>query len=67
MRELNTFAPREPQFVEPLERLPPLALRLSGRANCALRGGWVGDPLGRPAHENQGSISIQGSTLDPVC
>eukprot|EP00972_Heterocapsa_arctica_P085120 12542719-Heterocapsa_arctica.AAC.1 len=29
LRELDTIVPREQQFVEPLERLPPLAVRLS--------------------------------------
>eukprot|EP00972_Heterocapsa_arctica_P082242 12121023-Heterocapsa_arctica.AAC.1 len=53
LQELDTIVPREEQFVEPLERLPPMAVRLSGLATSALAGGWPSDPQRRQLDDVQ--------------
>ena len=53
LQELYMIVPREEQFVEPLERLPPMAVRLSGLATSALAGGWPSDPQRRQLDDVQ--------------
>jgi hypothetical protein len=53
----SSIIPRELQFVETLERIPPLAVRLSGLTTSALSGRWAGDPQRRPLDDLQATLS----------